>query len=71
MSSNKWLAEQHIYLQDYRRHSVDVSQKKEWPLAGLYKYNGRQTELFIRNGLMVDRLTGPRLMSSWRTWDWC
>ena len=30
--------------------------------AGLYNYNGRQIELFIRNGLIVDRLTWPRLM---------
>ena len=26
---------------------------------------------FIWNGLMVDRLTGPRLVSLWSAWDWC
>ena len=31
--------------------------------AGLYNYNGRQIQLFYTNGLMVDKLTGPRLMS--------
>ena len=44
--------------------------KKEWPHAGLYKYNRRQLELFIWNGLMVDRL-GPRFVSLWSAWDWC
>ena len=32
------------------------------PRAGLYNYNGRQIELF-RMKWLVDRLTGPRLMS--------
>ena len=32
------------------------------PRAGLYNYNGRQIELFHMKWL-VDRLTGPRLMS--------
>ena len=32
------------------------------PHAGLYKYNGRQIELFHMKW-HVDRLTGPRLMS--------
>ena len=32
------------------------------PHAGLYKYNGRQIELFHMKWY-VDRLTGPRLMS--------
>ena len=45
--------------------------KEEWPHAGLYKYNGRQIELFQMNGLMVDRLTGSRLMSLWSAWGWC
>ena len=39
MYSNKWLVQQHIYLQDYRRNSV-TEPKEEWPHAGLYKYNG-------------------------------
>ena len=38
------------------------------PHAGLYNYNGRQIELgltglIVDNGLFVDRLTGPWLMS--------
>ena len=32
--------------------------KEELPQAGLYNYDGRQTELFHR--LIVDRLTRPR-----------
>ena len=35
--------------------------KEELSHAGLDNYNGRQTELF--HGLIVDRLTRPRLMS--------
>ena len=34
--------------------------KEELPQAGLYNYDGRQTELF--HGLIVDRLRRPRLM---------
>ena len=33
-----WLliqVQQHIYLKDYRRHSIAVSQKEEWPHTGL------------------------------------
>ena len=45
--------------------------KEEWPHVGLYNHNGSQIELFIWNGLIVDRLTGPRLMSSWNNWGWC
>ena len=44
---------QHRYLQDYIRHSVPVSQKRNGHMqvyitimAGLYIYNGRQIELF-------------------------
>ena len=33
--------------------------KEEWPHAGLYKYNGRQTGLF------------HKLMLLWSAWDWC
>ena len=35
-----------LYLQDYRRDSVALNQKR--PHAGLYNYKGRQTELFHR-----------------------
>ena len=44
--------------------------KEEWPHAGLYNYNGRQIELFHMKWF-VNRLTGPRLMSSWNAWGWC
>ena len=33
------------------------------PHGGLYNHNGSQIELFIRSRLIVDGLTGPRLMS--------
>ena len=36
--------------------------KRECPHAGVHNYNGRQIELFHMNRLIVDRLTGPRLM---------
>ena len=42
--------------------------KEEWPHSGLYNYNGRQIGLFKWNGLILDRLTGPRLMSLWNAW---
>ena len=35
--------------------------KEELPHAGLYNYNGRQTEVF--HELIEDRLAGPRLLS--------
>ena len=35
--------------------------KEELPLGGLYNYDGRQIELF--HGLIVDRLTRPRLVA--------
>ena len=41
---------------------------EEWPLAGLFNYNGRQIELFYMNGLIVDRIAGPMLMSLWNAW---
>ena len=50
----KWLVQQHIYLQDYRRRSAAVSQRR----------NGHmQVCINIINGLMRDRLTRPSLMS--------
>ena len=35
---------QRIYLQDYIRHSIALTQRKND--TGLYDYNGRQIELF-------------------------
>ena len=55
--------QQHIYLQDYRRHSVAVSQRKNDHMnVYIIIMEGKQN-FFISNGLIVDRLTGPRLMS--------
>ena len=56
------------YLQDYRRHSVAVNQKRN---DHMQVYNRRQIELFYINGLMVDRSTGPGLISLWCPWGWC
>ena len=38
--------QQHIYSQDYRRHSVAQLQNTQWQHTGLYNYNGMQIELF-------------------------
>ena len=28
-------------------------------------------DLFLWNALIMDKLTGPRLMSEWNAWGWC
>ena len=47
--------------------------KEEWPHAGLYDYNGRQIELFNMKWFILDRLTGPMVMSLWNAlcWRYC
>ena len=69
MFSNKWLVQQHIYLQDYRRHSVAVSERRNDHMQVYINIMEGKWSFFIWNDLMVDRLTGPRLMSLWSAWD--
>ena len=58
MFSNKWLVQQHIYLQDYRRHSVAVSQSRNDHMQVYINIMEGKYNFLILNGLMVDRLTG-------------
>ena len=37
--------------------------REGWPHVCLYNYNGRQIELFHMKWSIMDRLTGPRLIS--------
>ena len=45
MFSNKWLVKQHLFIRLQKAFS-SCELKEEWSHAGLYKYNGRQIELF-------------------------
>ena len=71
MFSNKWLVQQHIYLQDYRRHSAAESQRRNDHMQVYINVMEGKYNFFIWNGLMVAELTGPMLMSLWSAWDWC
>ena len=44
--------------------------KEEWTHAGLYDYNDRQIELFNMKWFILDRLTGPMVMSLWNALRW-
>ena len=50
--------QQRIYLQDYRRHSVAVSQSRNDHMQAYIKIMEGKYNFFIWNGLMVDILTG-------------
>ena len=64
-------AQKHIYLQDYRRHSVAASQRRNDHMQVYINIMEGKYHFLIWNGLMVDRLIGPRLMSLWNAWDRC
>ena len=63
--------QQRIYLQDYRRHSVAVSQSRNDYLQVYIIIMEGKYKFFIWNGLIVDRLAGPRLMSLSSVWGCC
>ena len=54
--------QQYIYLQDYSRHSVAVSQRRNDHMQVYIIIMEGKQNFFMRNGLIVDRLTGPRLI---------
>ena len=49
------------HLQDYRRYSVDVRQRKNDHMQTYIIIIGRQKNFFIWNSLTVDRLTGSKV----------
>ena len=59
MFSNKWRVQQHIYLQDYRRHSVAVSQEGNGRMQVYINIMEDKYNFFICNVLMVNELAGP------------
>ena len=59
-------------LLDYRRNSVIVSQTKNDHLQAYMILMEGKENFFIWNGLIVNRLTGPRLMMNlWNVWGSC
>ena len=55
--------QQQIYLQDYKRPSVVVSQRRNDHIQVYIIIMEGKQNFFVWNGSMVDILTGPRLMS--------
>ena len=54
--------QQHIYLQDHRRHSVAVRRRNDHMPVVLMEH---KQKFFILNGLIVDRLTGPKSVTKY------
>ena len=52
-------------------HSVAVSQRRNDHMQVYIIIMEGKQNFFIWNGLIVDRLTGPKLMSLWNAWGYC